>query len=72
MIERTLKPVLRSAATNYPVVTLTGPRQAGKTTLARMAFPDYHTVALEDLTFERSRSKTPAVFGSVLRPGDSR
>jgi hypothetical protein len=48
MIERTLKPVLRSAAANYPVVTLTGPRQAGKTTLARMAFPDYEYVSLED------------------------
>lgn len=31
-----------------PVVTLTGPRQSGKTTLARAAFPDHAYVSLED------------------------
>lgn len=33
--------------TTFPVVTLTGPRQSGKTTLSRMAFPDYHYCNLE-------------------------
>ena len=32
----------------YPVVTLTGPRQSGKTTLARAAFPDHRYISLED------------------------
>ena len=48
MIRRTLQAVLRKAATRYPVVTLTGPRQSGKTTLARMAFPKHGHVSLED------------------------
>jgi len=48
MLPRTLEPVIRQAAQRYPVVTLTGPRQSGKTTLARMAFPDYAYVSLED------------------------
>ena len=48
MIPRTLEPVLRRAAGNYPIVTLTGPRQSGKTTLARMTFPDHAYASLED------------------------
>ena len=32
----------------YPVVTICGPRQAGKTTLARHLFPDYKYVSLEN------------------------
>lgn len=34
-------------ARKFPVVTLTGPRQAGKTTLCRAAFPDKAYVSLE-------------------------
>jgi predicted AAA+ superfamily ATPase len=48
MIERDLTAELRQAATEYPVVTLLGPRQSGKTTLARMTFPDKPWVSLED------------------------
>ena len=39
---------LPSIAAGYPVVVITGPRQAGKTTLARSAFPHYGYVSLED------------------------
>jgi predicted AAA+ superfamily ATPase len=48
VIERTLLAPLRSAAATYPVVTLTGPRQSGKTTLCRMAFTDARYVSLEN------------------------
>lgn len=39
--------VLRQRASQYPVVTVTGPRQAGKTTLCREAFPGLPYVNLE-------------------------
>ena len=44
---RTLADALSQRATQYPVVTLTGPRQAGKTTLARATFPDHAYLSLE-------------------------
>ena len=47
MIPRTLEAVLRSSATHYPGVTVTGPRQSGKTTLCRATFPDKPWVNLE-------------------------
>jgi uncharacterized protein len=48
MKQRTLESVVRSRATAFPVSFLTGPRQSGKTTLARAAFPDFGYVSLED------------------------
>ncbi|MGA2267230.1 MAG: ATP-binding protein [Bryobacteraceae bacterium] len=47
MIPRTLAASLRKAASGFPVVTVTGPRQSGKTTLVRSEFRDYAYVSLE-------------------------
>ncbi len=47
MIDRNLRSELQRCATEYPVVTITGPRQSGKTTLARSAFPDRDYVNFE-------------------------
>lgn len=48
MITRHLQAALKTSAVNYPVVTLTGPRQSGKTTLVRTVFSDYKYISLED------------------------
>ena len=40
MILRDLAVTLKARATQYPVVTVTGPRQSGKTTLCKACFPD--------------------------------
>ncbi len=47
MIQRTIEPILMQLAQSYPVVTITGPRQSGKTTLCRNVFPDLSYVNLE-------------------------
>ena len=47
MIKRTLAKKLIQAAEQFPVITLTGPRQSGKTTLVRAVFSDYSYVSLE-------------------------
>jgi uncharacterized protein len=48
MIPRLASPLLQRLAAGFPVLALTGPRQSGKTTLARMTFPRHDYVTLED------------------------
>ncbi len=47
MIERDITGELLASAAEYPVVTVMGPRQSGKTTLVRAAFPDKPYFSLE-------------------------
>jgi len=47
MIHRDLTERLEAAAKSYPAVTLTGPRQSGKSTLCRAVFPHHAYVSLE-------------------------
>ncbi len=47
MIPRAAARLLDDIRSGYPVITLTGPRQSGKTTLARAAFADKPYVSLE-------------------------
>jgi len=48
MIKRDLSLNLKLLAGQYPVVTVTGPRQSGKTTLVKMTFPHYDYISLEE------------------------
>ncbi len=54
LVRRALAPVLLRASRLYPVVTVTGPRQSGKTTLCRSVFPGKPYVTFERLD-ERDR-----------------
>ncbi|MFW5635797.1 MAG: ATP-binding protein [Thermodesulfobacteriota bacterium] len=49
MIEREAASKALKLASQYPVLTITGPRQSGKTTLCRMIFGDKAYVSLEDV-----------------------
>ena len=62
MIRRTQQDKLRQLATKYPFVTITGPRQSGKSTLAEMTFPDYRRVSLEDLDNRAFAAEDPHGF----------
>ncbi len=48
LLTRTIHSELIQMAQSYPVVTLLGPRQSGKTTLVKQSFPDKPYVSLED------------------------
>lgn len=48
MIERTLTTKMIALAKKFQVITLTGPRQSGKTTLVKAAFPTLPYVSLEE------------------------
>ncbi|MFI4912797.1 MAG: ATP-binding protein [Sedimentisphaeraceae bacterium JB056] len=59
MISRTIEKELLQCAKEYPAVTIFGPRQSGKTTLARLAFPDHQYYSLEDVDHRRYASEDP-------------
>jgi predicted AAA+ superfamily ATPase len=59
---RDLRQFLREAARAYPVVTLTGPRQSGKTTLCVDTFPEHPRVSLEPLDQREQAQTDPRGF----------
>ncbi len=48
MIPRIAEQTVQNLLKGFPIVTITGPRQSGKTTLARKIFEDKPYVSLED------------------------
>ena len=62
MIQRTIQTQLKKLASMYPVVTITGPRQSGKTTLAKMTFPNYRYVSLENFDVRQMADIDPRGF----------
>jgi len=62
MIPRTLEATLRRVTGPFPVVFLTGPRQSGKTTLARATFPDFEYLSLEDVQTRQEAHDDPRGF----------
>ena len=69
MIRREITPFLVKLFQQYPFVTLTGPRQSGKTTLCRMAFPQLKYVNLEAPDQREFAESDPRGFLSRLGTG---
>lgn len=65
MIERILQTKLLELSKKYPIVTLTGPRQSGKSTLLQHSFPDYKYVSLEDPDMRMFATDDPHGFLST-------
>jgi predicted AAA+ superfamily ATPase len=62
MISRKMQTKLISLARTFPAIAILGPRQAGKTTLAQAAFPDYYYVSLEDFSQREFAQSEPNFF----------
>ena len=62
MIEREAASKALKLAEQYPVVTITGPRQSGKTTLCRMIFAEKAYVSLEDVDERQYAINDPRGF----------
>lgn len=69
MIPRDLQAELAGAAREYPVVTVLGPRQSGKTTLVRAAFPRKPYHSLEDPDLRALVHQDPRGFLAMLPDG---
>lgn len=69
MITRLLTPFLQRLATEYPVLTLTGPRQSGKTTLCKNVFNQHDYVSLEDLSERSHALEDPRGFLARFKNG---
>lgn len=62
MIPRHLQLELQTQLAEYPIVTIVGPRQAGKTTLVRTVLPDYAYVNLENPETRQLAAEDPKAF----------
>jgi uncharacterized protein len=67
-IPRQLAPVLLDAFRHFPVVVVTGPRRAGKTTLLRKLFPTARYILLEDPDMQARVRSDPRAFLDELQP----
>ncbi len=59
MITRTAQETVLRLAKGFPVVAITGPRQSGKTTLAKGTFPEKPYLSLEDLDIRAAAESDP-------------
>lgn len=62
MIRRDIQDELLYLSKNYPIVTITGPRQAGKTTIAKHVFSDYKYCNLEIPEIRELATHDPNAF----------
>lgn len=69
MIKRELKEELLQSAEGYPIVTITGPRQSGKTLLVRDTFSNFPYFNLEAPDFRLSVSDDPRSFLKQCKNG---
>ena len=62
MISRQITSVLKKRLDKFPILSLTGPRQSGKSTLLRNCFPEYQYYNLERADYRRLIMTDPAGF----------
>ena len=68
-VKRSLEPVLKKAASEFPAVVLMGPRQSGKTTLFQHLFSkSYQYVSLEPPDVRASAIEDPRGFIEIYPP----
>jgi predicted AAA+ superfamily ATPase len=69
LINRKIAPKLRKLSEQFPVLGILGPRQSGKTTLAKMLFPQHKYLNLEELDTRQFATEDPRRFLSSLQDG---
>ncbi len=67
-LKREAEKLLKEARGQFPAILVTGPRQAGKTTLLQKYFKDYSWASLDDLDVRRTAIHDPEYFLSQFPP----
>ncbi len=67
-IPRQLSKTLKKQLQLFPIISLTGPRQSGKTTLLKQLFPDYQYFNLERLDYRELITSDPMGFLKTTGP----
>lgn len=68
MIRRQIETKIKELIHRYPVVSVTGPRQSGKTTLLKSVFPEYRYVSLENKDIREFAISDPNKFLETYAP----
>ncbi len=68
-IERDIASAIKEASRFFPVITITGPRQSGKTTLIRHLFEDLTYYSLENLDIRLFAANDPIAFLNQNKKG---
>ena len=69
MYKRSLAPILERFSKIYPIISITGPRQSGKTILARSHFPHLPYVSFENFDVQDSFRLDPRAFLNKYKAG---
>ena len=69
MIQRDIQKKIVELSEKFPVISLTGPRQSGKTTLLRHTFREKTYISLEDMDTRRFATEDPRAFLADLPNG---
>lgn len=67
MINRHLSDILTGIIKKMPVITLTGPRQSGKTTLVKHCFRDYTYLNMEETDKKETALTDPRLFFEIYK-----
>lgn len=68
-INRTIEEVIREASEYFSVISVTGPRQSGKSTLLKHMFPNYVKYSLKDVNVREFAENDPIAFLSQTKEG---
>lgn len=68
-LQRKMESLLKEAAQYFSVISVTGPRQSGKSTLLKHLFPEYKQYSMKDLHVRAFAEQDPVAFLSQHEEG---
>lgn len=67
-LRRNLENILNEAIKQFPVILITGPRQAGKSTLLQHCLKEYNYITFDDILMRNLAESDPVLFLNTYKP----